>query len=107
MGEPGGKLEEQPRGVARDCKAQSRHGGLGLKERNTRVQVCREERQHQAFWASKRDWRERKKERQVRFVLRFLASLGQRGEERAVLGHRKGEKILSTYYVPVPCWALS
>lgn len=33
MGEPGGKLEEQPGGVARDWKSQSRHGGVGLKER--------------------------------------------------------------------------
>lgn len=34
---------------------------------------------------SKRDWEERKKDRQVQFaLLRFLASLGQRREERAV-----------------------
>lgn len=33
MREPGGKLEEQPGGIARDRKAQSGHRWVGLKER--------------------------------------------------------------------------
>lgn len=42
------------------------------------------------FWASKTDWRERRKKRQVQFpLLRLLTSLGQRREERAVQGMEK------------------
>lgn len=56
MREPGGKLEEQPGGVARDCKAQSGHRWVGLKERE--IQEFRsvgEEQEHHVFWTSKRD----------------------------------------------------
>lgn len=90
MGEPGGKLEEQPGEVARDREVQSGQGGLGLKSRKNIQEFRSIESSSIGFWASKTDWRERKKERQVQFsLLRFLTSLGQRREERAVQGVEK------------------
>lgn len=68
-------------------------GGVGLSDRCTRVQVRREEQEHQESWASKRDWEGRKEIGEASSVC--LAEipdiLGSERAESSTRAQRRGE----------------